>query len=289
MTPLESAVHIYLRGRSRRGEITMTTAEHFRTRLTSLTRCFGDRPVAELDRHAIEYWQASIGHLAPASRNAYLSAVRTFCEWLALEGQLSTNPCQGLPKVREPRRVPRALPSAAVARLLGVCHSDRDRVMVLTMLGCGLRRGEIANLQVGDYDPFARVMLICGKGGHERAVPVPDETADALDCYLNRVGRRRGPLFRSQRHPHQGLEPRTVTALISDLMREADVKRAAFDGRSAHALRHTCASDVLERSHDLPAVQQLLGHASLATTQIYLRRADLGRLRDAMAGRKYIS
>ena len=70
-------------------------------------------------------------------------------------------------------------------------------------------------------------------------------------------------------------------------MSTAGIKRGAGDGVSAHALRHTAASDVLDRCHDVRTVQAMLGHVSIATTQIYLRRADLSRMREAMAGRDY--
>jgi site-specific recombinase XerC len=75
--------------------------------------------------------------------------------------------------------------------------------------------------------------------------------------------------------------------MVAEWMRAAGVKRRPYDGNSAHALRHTAASDVLEVSGDLRAVQAMLGHSQLQTTSIYLRRAELGRLRDAMTGRPY--
>lgn len=288
-TPLGTAIDTYLRGRRDRGEIAAVTADHFVTRLGSLAKSFGDRPVAELDRHAIEAWQARIGHLAVSTRKSYLSTVRTFTFWLAREGWLAADPCESVPKVREPRRVPRALSGAAVGELLKTIRSDRDRAMILVMLQCGLRRGEIASLQTADYDPLQRTLLIVGKASNERMVPVTEEAALVLDTYLDRMGWLAGPMFRPLRRTRDNLSPRAITAIISDRMRQAGLKRAPYDGRSSHALRHTAASDTLEHSRDLRAVQQMLGHQSLQTTQVYLRRADLGRLRTAMEGRTYVA
>jgi integrase len=84
------------------------------------------------------------------------------------------------------------------------------------------------------------------------------------------------------------LAPDTISGMVSEWMRAAGVKSWARDGVSAHALRHTCASDVLEHSKDLRAVQDMLGHRHLQTTSVYLRRANLDRLREAMGGRRYL-
>jgi integrase/recombinase XerC len=283
---LDALVAAYVDGRLGRGEITATTAEHFRTRLRSLAKSFADRPAAELDRLAIDEWRASIGKMAVQSRKSYLSAVAGFCRWLTEQGVLQVDPCLGVPGVRVPRRPPRALPADKVVALLAVCKCRRDRAIILLMVGLGLRRGEVAGLQTGDYDRRAGTVWVKGKNGDERIVPITAEAAVAVDEYLDERGRSPGPLFRAIYHG-DGLSPRAVTALVSGLMREAGIKHRAYDGVSAHALRHTAASDVLEHSKDLRAVQQMLGHQSLATTERYLRVADLGRLRAAMAGRTY--
>lgn len=288
-TPLAAAVDLYIQGRRDRGEIAPVTADHFVTRLGSLVKSFGDRPLSELDRHAVEEWQARIGHLAVASRKSYLSTARTFTFWLTREGWLTVDPCEGLPKLREPRRVPRALSGSAVAELLKTIRTERDRAMILLMLQCGLRRGEVATLETADYDPLQRVLLVVGKSSNERMVPVTEEAALVLDTYLDRTGWQAGPMFRPQRHTRKNLSPRAITGIVSDRMRAAGLKLAPYDGKSSHALRHTAASDALEHSRDLRAVQQMLGHQSLHSTEIYLRRADLGRLRNAMEGRTYVA
>lgn len=138
-----------------------------------------------------------------------------------------------------------------------------------------------------DYDPAAATIEVTGKGLHERVVPVPGEVAAVLDRYLSTVGVMSGPLIRSSRIPSRGLSAETISTYVSRWMADAGVKVGRWDGRSAHALRHTAASDVLDVCGDLRVVQAMLGHEHLSSTSIYLRRAKLDQLRAAMEGRDY--
>jgi site-specific recombinase XerD len=98
-----------------------------------------------------------------------------------------------------------------------------------------------------------------------------------------------GPLIRSQIHPRRGISAEYVGKLAVQWMRAAGIKYAAFDGRSAHALRHTCASHMLEHGADIREVSEMLGHSGLQATQTYLRRLRAaGPLRKAAAGRSYL-
>lgn len=116
---------------------------------------------------------------------------------------------------------------------------------------------------------------------------MPDEVAKALDEYLAEYPAQFGPLIRAYRTDTR-LMPDSISGMVSEWMRAAGVKRRSRDGRSAHSFRHTAASDVLDKCPDLRVVQQMLGHAHLTTTTIYLRRASMGQLREAMAGRRYL-
>jgi excisionase family DNA binding protein len=278
----------YIRGRLARGEIGARTAIDFRTRLDALARSFGVRPLVELDRHAIEAWQEeTFGPLSPAARRGYLSTVKTFCRWLVAEGLLPADPTAGVSRVRQPRRIPRALPLAACQTLIATAGDDlRARAILLLMLQCGLRCVEVANLDVADYDRAAGTIRVTGKFDNERVLPVPDEVADAITAYLAAGGWSTGPLIRSKAGDN-GIDARTISIMVSRLMAAAGLKRGSYDGVSAHACRHTAASDVLESSHDIRAVQGLLGHVHLSSTEIYLRATSLDQLRTAMAGRRY--
>jgi site-specific recombinase XerC len=203
-------------------------------------------------------------------------------------GYLARNPALEISKPRLPKRVPRALPPEQVALLLEVIERPRDRAMAWLMVGMGLRCGEVASSQVEDWDQRSGTLFVQGKGEHERVLPVPSEVAAVLRDHLaERRAGATGPMFRSLRSPAEGLRPHSISRLVGEWMLAAEIKRAARDGVSAHALRHTCASDVLDRCGDLRLVQNLLGHGNVATTSVYLRRASLGQLRNAMEGRDY--
>lgn len=277
----------YLHGRHQRGEISRRTADNLECRLHGLEVSFGNRPVNQLGRRAIERWLATIGHHSPATRRAYLSTVSVFCRWLVREGVLRSDPTADIVPVREPRSVPRALAASDVARVLAAVPNSRGATIVWLMVGLGLRCAEVAGLELADYDPVARIVTVTGKAGHQRAVPVPAEAARQIDLYVAEVGLRAGPLIRSFNNPAVGLSGHAISVLVARWMSTAGVKHRSRDGVSAHAFRHTAASDVLDKCHDLRVVQAMLGHAHLSSTAIYLRRANLGQIREAMEGRTY--
>jgi integrase/recombinase XerC len=280
-------VSTYLEGRLARAEISARSAVLHRSRLVTLVAVCPE--VSHLTRAGIERWLGSL-QLAAASRRAYLSTVKGFTAWLVDEGHLTVDPCARVPRVREPRRMPRALSRAQVRALLEVLPDVRAWAIVMLMVGCGLRAAEVGALELADWDQGRQTLFIRGKGGHERMVPVPDEVGEHLDKLLAERGYAAGPLIVGRRRQYgQHLSPAAVSNYVSRWMADAGIKAGAYDGRSGHALRHTCASDVFEASKDLRTVQEMLGHQHLATTAIYLRHSDLDRMRAAMAGRDYTS
>lgn len=288
MGTLTKLTTAYIAERRRRGEITAGTATNVRYGLDSLDRSFGDRPINQLTRRAIERWMETLGHLAPATRRNQLAAARGFCRWLVARGLLERDPTADVARIRQPRSVPRALGRDDVARLWRALPDSRARAIVALMVGCGLRCVEVARLESTDWDRDAGMIRVVGKGMHVRELPVPDEVRRVLDRYLGEVGGvRSGPLIRASRSPADGLSAPTISTYVSRWMTAAELKAGRWDGRSAHALRHTCASDVLDVCGDLRVVQEMLGHAHLSSSAIYLRRAGMARLREAMAGRDY--
>jgi site-specific recombinase XerD len=161
-------------------------------------------------------------------------------------------------------------------------------VLVLA-LHTGLRRAELADLEVGDVDLTARTVFVRhGKGGHARMVPLSIEAGRAVAAYLASEGLCHGPFVRSLREPQEGITPEWLGQLFSDLAYRSGVKVRSRDGVSQHATRHTFATDVYEQTDDVLAVRDLLGHESLATTQIYVRGMNVERLRPAVEGRTYM-
>ena len=282
-TPISLLVSLFMQRRASQNRYNVISVKVVEPRLRSFAHHFGRRPLGQLNQRAVERWLESLAHLAPNSRAAYLSSLRQFTAWLAEEGHVPVDPCLRIPKVRRTHAVPRAQSREAVGKVLAACRTDRDRAIVWLMVGMGLRRGEVAALRWEDYDPSGRVMLVRGKGDRERELPVPTEVARIL----TRLNGGAGAIIRSHKDRFRGVQPGTIGKRVTQLMRDAGIKRAAYDGVSAHALRHTAASDVLDACDDLRVVQEMLGHQNLATTAIYLRRAGVKKMRAAMEGRDY--
>lgn len=276
----------YLRERVATRTLDPMSAKNHRSTLHRFSQ-FYRQPLDQLNARDIEAWQAATAHLRPATRRAQHSTVKTFCTWLVRRGHLASNPVLEVPSPRQPRSVPRALESDAVSALLNVCPDLRAKAIVWLMVGMGLRCCEVSRLRLERWDRRAEVMVVRGKGSNERALPVPVEVTEALSAYLTEYPIFTGAVIRSYRQPLQALSADALSGMVSEWMRAADVKGLARDGVSAHALRATAASDVLDICGDLRVVQEMLGHQSLATTSIYLRRAGLRQMRPAMAGRRY--
>lgn len=279
----------YVRQRRARGEINQQTASDYRWTLNSLTNSYGNRPVDRFGPAAIDRWLESIGSFSDTTRREYLSRVRGFARWMLQQQLITVDPTAHIPPIRQARRTPRTLTRDEVGRLLTyVQPMPRANAVVWLMVGVGLRCVSVSRLRLEDYDPTARTLHVTAKGGHEYPLPVPDPAARALNQYLDTQPSTAGPLIRSELNPQQPLAPKTLSGYLRRWMLAAGVKVRPLDGRSAHGLRRTAASDVLEHSGDIRAVQAMLGHARLETTaRSYLRDVTVPQLRAAMAGRDY--
>ena len=275
----------YLRERQARGQYNAKSVSAVGPRLRTLADSFGARPIEKLSQRAIERWLESQAHLSPNSRSSYFASVRTFTRWLKANGIVATDPSVGVDKVRRTRAVPRAQSPAGVRSILDACSDERDRAIVWLMVGLGLRSIEVSRLRWEHYDTHHRTILVTGKGGHERWLPVTAEVRQALDAVRGRGWT--GPIICSKLHPNEPVGTATIIKRVGQLMQDAGVKHAPYDGVSGHALRHTAASDVLDQCGDLRVVQEMLGHQHLTSTAIYLRRARIGEMREAMEGRAY--
>ena len=199
-----------------------------------------------------------------------LSALRSFYQYLLREGMVSANPAVGLRAPKAPRRLPKTLDVDQTARLLEWDSDDplaiRDRAIMELLYSSGLRLSELLNLEVSDLDLKDGTVRVTGKGRKTRVVPVGRHARSALQQWLGiraTFTTHASMLFLSRRG--ERLAPRTV----QQRLQQWGSKRGLPMRLHPHMLRHSCASHVLESSSDLRAVQELLGHADIATTQIY--------------------
>jgi len=235
---------------------------------------------AGFDRGGVRAFAADLGRrgYAPATLARKLSTVRSFCRFLTERGVLAADPAQYLPGPRRRRRLPHSLRPAEIDAICdAVRGSDafalRDRLVFELLYGCGLRSQELVDLGCDDVHARRGELLVRGKGGKMRMVPLGDEAAAALERYLasgrGALGRRGG----AAAPPPEGalLLTRNGRPLHTSDVRRIVAKYAAVAGLAAspHMFRHAYATHMLEHGADLRAIQELLGHSSVSTTQIY--------------------
>lgn len=267
----------YVADRVTRGRFRPRTATTVTITLRGLCRFVPDGE--PLTSTHIEAWIGGT-KMAPATLRTRLSQIRAFCHWLLRHGHLTDDPSFFVDSPRPPRYVPRGLKTPAVAGVLDSCPDARARAIILLMCQEGLRCGEVAALELGDVDFEERLILVRGKGGHQRVLPVSDETWGAMLEYLAEYPANAGPLVRSYNDVYSGIDASYISTLVAKWIRAGGIEA------TAHALRHTAATDMLRSGAHLRDVQHALGHVSLSTTQRYLPWV-VGDLRTAMAGRKY--
>ncbi|MCR4401880.1 MAG: tyrosine recombinase XerC [Firmicutes bacterium] len=208
-----------------------------------------------------------------------LAAVRSFFTYLCRQGLCRTNPARGVSAPKLGRMLPRFLHEENVTSLVEAPASDtpiglRDRAVLETLYAAGLRVSELVGLDMADVDlshGFARAF---GKGGRERVVPIGERAADALREY---IAKGRPVLAGGRREEAAGEEAlflnrggRRLSTRAVQLMLDKYIRQVSIDKKvSPHAIRHSFATHLLDHGADLRAVQELLGHVSISTTQIY--------------------
>ena len=259
-------------------------------------------PLSKIDTLAVRSHLASLhrAELSNRSLARHLSTLRSFFRWACREGHLERNPAKGLPSPRVPRSLPRALTLTDTESLLETEDEghlpDRERALFELLYATGLRVSEAAALDLEDVDLSARMLRAQGKGRKERIVPFGETAEDALRAWLpvrreirtaapphppaplrrGEGSRRKSdgePLFVNARGGR--LTTRSMARVLKRRLRAAGLPAQI----SPHALRHTFATHLLQSGADLRSIQELLGHASLSTTQKYTH-LDAARLRD---------
>lgn len=237
--------HLASAGRAQ-GTITLRRS-HIRRLLDS---CQVDS-VEDISTAHIERW-FSRQPWGPAARASARASVSDFFRWTTRAGIIADNPAAALAAVNRPRGVPTPIPDALVIDTLRAAPED-IQLAIEIMAYCGLRRAEVARLRASDVQPVGQgwILRVAGKGGHTRNLPCPSGLA-------RRISRRSGYLF-----------PGAIEGHISPAWLGKRVNAALPAGWTCHKLRHRFATVAYGAERDLRAVQELLGHASVATTQIY--------------------
>jgi integrase/recombinase XerC len=227
--------------------------------------------VGDVDHLLLRRYLALLGKRAKKSSvGRKLAAIRSFFRFLVRQGVVAKNPAELIATPKKENRLPFHLDIDQVTTLVEAPQGDdkhalRDRAILELLYSCGLRVSELTGLAIGDLDLSGGMVRVLGKGSKERIVPVGSRAIEAIRGYLQGRGELggSGPLFLNTRG--QRINRRSVARIV-----DLHVLRiAAFKRISPHILRHTFATHMLEGGADLRAIQELLGHASLSTTQKY--------------------
>ncbi|MCM1163302.1 MAG: site-specific tyrosine recombinase XerD [Muribaculaceae bacterium] len=245
-------------------------------------------PLREVTHEVLELFIGDLHDLgiAPRTQARIVSAIRSLFKWLDRERLLDTDPSALMETPKTGLHLPEVLTVEEIDSMLDAidplkAEGQRDRAMLETLYGCGLRVSELVNLEISKIFPEEGYLVVRGKGDKERMVPMSDasieeiadwlkdrnrlnvDPADGNILFLNRRGRR--------------LTRQRVFQIVRDLAENAGIRKTI----SPHTLRHSFATHLLEGGANLRAIQQMLGHESIGTTQIYLHldrsalRADI--------------
>jgi integrase/recombinase XerC len=256
--------------------------EFFRTRLNC--RSPGPSQLTPRLLRAHLAWLHEQGY-AKTTMARRIAAIRSWCRFLCRQGTLAVNPAAGLRSPRQDKKLPHFLSEADLDRLLQAPPADtprglRDRAILETLYSAGLRVSELTGMNLADVDLDSGLATIRGKGKRERLAMLGPQALAALKLWLSQRelfsarATIQAAVFLNQRGTR--LSARSVGRLL-----EKDLAAAGLDARtSPHTLRHSFATHMLDRGADIRSVQELLGHRSLATTQIYTH-VTTNRLRDS--------
>ena len=252
------------------------TCKHYRRDIGALADWCdkaGIETWAELDDERIRSFSAAAFRkgLSPRSIQRRLSAARSFFRYLLREKHVPKNPVHSVSAPKAGKRLPENLDADRMARLLDIKGDGplvaRDRAMLELLYSSGLRLSELTGLNLGDVDVADGTVTVTGKGSKERIVPVGKFALQALRTWLKErpaladVDER--AIFVSQRGNR--ISPRSVQARVEHWARRQGIDTRVYP----HLFRHSFATHLLESSHDLRGVQELLGHANISTTQVY--------------------
>jgi integrase/recombinase XerC len=253
---------------------TLTAYRRDLERLNAWLTETGSVGIDRLDEQAVRQYLAWRHRKGASGRTLQreLSSLRSFYRWLLREGLALSNPAVGVRAPKSPRRLPATLDADQLCSLLDHPADDdlltiRDQAMVELFYSSGLRLAELVAVNLGEIDMVEGELAVLGKGSKTRRVPVGVKAREAIQRWMrvraNLAGADEPALFVSSRGTR--IHPRTVEVRLAQWARSQGATRDLHP----HLLRHSFATHLLESSGDLRAVQELLGHADIGTTQVY--------------------
>jgi tyrosine recombinase XerC len=249
------------------------TILNYRLDLDNFKKFIGDTDIEKVDYLALRKFLAELKgkNLGTRTVNRRLSALRSFFKFLTRDGYIKTNPILSISSPKIDKHLPTFLTEDEVTRLIesAFAKSDKDeqglrnRAVLETFYSTGIRISELVSLNIQDLDFIGGIVKVSGKGKKERIVPIGEVAIRELRKYLEKRKKQADELFLNR--SGKRITARGVRNIVRKYIKLAGIKQ----GVSAHTFRHSFATHLLNRGADLRTVQELLGHASLSTTQIY--------------------
>jgi integrase/recombinase XerD len=216
--------------------------------------------------------------LSPRSQSELLGHLRAFCRWMVAQDWLVSDPSKKIPNPKKPHALPKAiLEPREIEKLLALpdtttARGFRDRVILEVLYATAMRREEAANLKLEDLDTQSGYAVIRqGKGRKDRVVPIGTKVCELIDTYIAGV---RADWINAEQDAHlflnrfgQRMDPNAIWQVVHKYAQAAQLKKPV----STHTFRHSCATHMLKNGAPIRHIQELLGHASLETTQVYTR------------------
>ena len=214
------------------------------------------------------------GGLSARSVNLQLSALKGYCRFLLSQGLLQENPVEAVPRPKEQKRLPHFYRKDALEEYCSMHLGDdltqmRDRLIVMLIYATGMRRQEVAELKVGMFDEWRKVFKIIGKGDKEREIPIVGALYEKILLYLQK---RREESDLNEDSPFFSTDKGAPLYLnfVNNVVKKELALIKGFEGKiSPHVLRHSFATHLLNDGADLNSIKEVLGHSSLAATQVY--------------------
>ena len=241
--------------------------------LADFNKFLGGTEIEKVDYLTLRKYLAALKEKQLVNRtvNRRLSSLRSFFKFLTREGYIKNNPTLILSSPKQEKHLPQFLTEEEVVKLIESVFSKgaknerplRDRAILETFYSTGIRISELVGLNVDDMDFIGGIVKVMGKGKKERLAPIGDQAIAAIRKYLEKRKKQSDALFLNKNGKR--ITTRGVRDIVKKYIHLAGIK----DGVSAHTLRHSFATHLLNRGADLRTVQELLGHANLSSTQIY--------------------
>ncbi|MHB8995896.1 MAG: tyrosine-type recombinase/integrase [Armatimonadota bacterium] len=267
----------HLRGVARASELTVGAyAGDIRHFMAWLQTAVGNPGPEHLTRPLLFRYLSSLEGLSPNTIRRRMHALGSWFGYLIECEVLKLNPTQRLPLPRRERSTPQVPTPDQASQLLAAAVTPVERATIWLLVTTGLRRAELANLDLADLKANGTELRILGKGNRERLVPLPAQCQEVLHSYLSARGPDAGPLLLNRAGKRLGLT--SLRRIFTRLLRRAGLTQEGF---TLHSMRHSYATMLVRAGVDLGVIRDLLGHSDLAVTSIYLH-SDLRSKRVAV-------